>query len=281
MPELPEIEVLRRDLEKEVVGRRVKDAEVRPGTNAMKIVKKHGRRKEVQDLLEAAKVETVQRIGKRLYFELDNDHVMMVDLGPTGRLLKTSSSDDLAPHTHLVIPFTIGGQMRYLDPKRKGEVYIMPRSEYDKLLEDKVALIDPVEQQVAWQRFSQILAEEDRPMKELMNDESFIVGLGDIYSDEVLFAAGIRYDRRSNELSSQDVRRLYRALMETLQEAMKARGTSYGEDPFTDLHGEPGAYQEELKVYERSGEPCRRCRNTVLKAKVGRSTTYYCPQCQT
>jgi formamidopyrimidine-DNA glycosylase len=118
-------------------------------------------------------------------------------------------------------------------------------------------------------------------MKSLLMDETFIVGLGDIYSDEILFAAGIRHDRISNKLSSQDVRRLYRALMETLQDAVKARGTTYGEPDFVDLHGDPGQYQLELKVFEREGEPCRRCRNTVIREKDGKYTTYLCPQCQT
>ena len=108
-----------------------------------------------------------------------------------------------------------------------------------------------------------------------------MVGLGDIYSDEVLFVAGIRYDRPSNKLSSQDVRRLYRGLMETLQEAVKARGTSWGEPEFRDLHGNPGHFQLELKVYEREGEPCPRCRHEIEREVWNGAATYFCPLCQT
>jgi formamidopyrimidine-DNA glycosylase len=281
VPELVEIEVIRRDLEKEIVGRRIKDAEIRPGTNAMKVVRRHGRRKEVQELLEGAKVEKVDRVGKKILFDLDNDHVMIVDLGPAGLLRKTSASDEIAPHTHIVIGFTIGGQMRYLDPLKKGEIFVTKRSELEGMDGLRAFLIDPLEQQVAWQHFSQLLQDKEMSMKSLLMDETFIVGLGDIYSDEILFAAGIRHDRISNKLSSQDVRRLYRALMETLQDAVKARGTTYGEPDFVDLHGDPGQYQLELKVFEREGEPCRRCRNTVIREKDGKYTTYLCPQCQT
>ena len=278
MPELVEIEVLRRDLEKEVVGRRIKDAEIRPGTNAMKVVPKHGRRKEFTDLLEGAKFEKVDRVGKKILLELDNDHVMIVDLGSGGQLLKTSASDEVAAHTHIIVPFTIGGQMRYLDPIKDGEVWVAPKAEAEV---PRDFSIDPLEQMVAWQTFSQVLAEKDVPMKELLMDETFICGLGNLYTDEILWTAGISHSRSSSKLSSQDVRRLYRALLEIMQEAIKARGTSYGEVPFTDIHGDPGQFQLELKVWEREGEFCRRCRNNIVKEKVGKWITYFCPQCQT
>jgi formamidopyrimidine-DNA glycosylase len=280
MSELPEVEVVKRDLEKEVVGRRVKEAEVRPGSNAMKIIRRHGRRKEFQELLVGAKVERVGRVGKWLLLELDNDRVLTVNLGPTGQLLKTSASDDIAPHTHLVIAFTIGGQLRMIDPKRTGEVFVAPRDEVENMKELRGFAIDPLENPLAWQTFSSLLEQREEEMKSLLMDESFIVGLGDIYSDEVLFAGGIRHDRLSSKLSSQDVRRLYRGLMETLQDAVKSRGTSWGGNEFKDLHGDSGLFQLELKVYEREGEPCRRCRSAIVKEKIKGRFTYFCPQCQ-
>jgi formamidopyrimidine-DNA glycosylase len=281
VPALPEIEVLKRDLEREIVGRRIKDAEVRSNRNAMKIVKRHGRRKEFQDLLEGAKVEKVDRIGRFIVIELDNEHSLIVDLGDSGLLLKTSGSDEMATHTHIVISFTIGGQLRIVDPTTTGGVFVIPKEEVEKLGEEQGFLIDPLAHQFAWQHFGNLLEERDSAMRTLFTDEKFIVGLGDIYSDEVLFTAGIRYDKQSSKLSSQDVRRLYRALMETMQEAVKARGTSYGEHAFRDLHGDPGAYQIELKVYGREGDACRRCRNAIEKVAFDSSFAYYCPQCQT
>lgn len=279
MPALVEIEVVRRDLEKEVLGRRFKDVEVRSGANAMKAVRRHPKRKEFQDLLEGAKVEAVGRTGTKLTMELDNEHVLLVDLGSGAQLVKCSASDEIVTHTHVVFSFTIGGQMRFIDPLKDGEMFVVPKTELASL-ELGGHLIDPLEQQVAWQRFSEILDQQERSMKELLMDESFIVGLGDIYSDEILFESALRYDRMSSKLSSQDVRRLYRALMETLQEAVKARGTSYGEHGFRDLQGDPGQYQLELKVYEREGDSCRRCRQTIVKETTKKMTSYYCPQCQ-
>ena len=280
MPELPEIEVLRRDLEKEVVGRRFKDVDVRSGTNSMKVIRRHGRRKEFQDLLEGAKVEKVDRVGKLLVLELDNTKSLVIDLGSTGSLTKTSASGEMVTHTHLIISFTIGGQLRIVDPKHDAEVYVVDVDEAIQIRESQPFLIDPLTHQFSWHYFSQLLEERATTMKELFVDEKFICGLGDIYSDEVLFAAGLRFDRQSDKLTSQDVRRLYRALMETLQDSVKARGTtSAGE--FTDLQGDQGAFEIELKVFERAGDPCRRCRQEIVKEEYSGGVTYFCPQCQT
>lgn len=282
MPELPEIEVLKRDLEKEVVGRRIKDAGVRPGTNAMKIVGRHGRRKEFHELLEGAKIERIRRIGRRLLIELDNERTMVVALGDSGLLLKTSATEEIAPNTHIVIEWTIGGHLRLVDPDKKADVYVCPTEDIPTLKELQSDAIDPLDAQnpLTWQHFSSLLQDRAEEMKKLMMDENFILGLGDIYSDEILWTAALRYDRKSNDLSSQDVRRLYRALVEILMEAIKARGTTWGPEGFRDLHGDMGTFQHEIKVFERDGEPCRRCRNPLEKAKIAGSFTYFCPQCQ-
>ena len=279
MPALPEIEVVRRDLEKEIVGRRIKDAEIRSGTNAMKVVPRHGRRKEFQELLGGAKVESIDRVGRRLLLILDNEKILVVELGEAGMLVKTSASEEVVTHTHVVISFTIGGQLRFIDPKMTGELSVVDKAEIDGWRETVSTSIDPLSQQFTWVHFSALLEQRDAPMKEVLTDQEFILGLGDIYSDEILFNAGLRFDRPSNKLSSQDVRRLYRALMETLQDAVKARGVSI-DDSFKDLQGESGTYQLDLKVYEREGEACRRCRNAIEKVTVGSMTSYFCPQCQ-
>lgn len=280
MPALVEIEVIRRDLEKEIVGRRIKDAEVTSSRNAMKVVPRHGRRKEFQELLEGAKFEKVRRAGVKLLLELDNGNTMIVDLGDTGQLVKTSASDPVETHTHIILSFTIGGQLRLVDPRAAAEVYVAQTPEVAELPELKSDAIDPFEQQVTWHHFSSLLEERELPMKDLLMNESFIIGLGPLYSDEILWAAALRYDRPSNKLSSQDVRRLYRALIETLQDALKARGTTWGSVDFHDLHGDPGQFQLELKVFEQEGEACRRCRTPITKEPYGDGFTYLCPQCQ-
>ena len=280
MLELPEVEVLRRDLEKEIVGRRVKSAEVRANRNAMKIVKGHGRRKEFQDLLEGAKVTKIDRVGKVLLMELDSGNVFVVNLGASGMLVKTGGSEEMETHTHIVLSFTIGGQLRIIDPKLESEVQVLTAEQAAKLRSEPPFAIDPLTHQFTWNHFSGVLQDREAPMRALLIDKNFICGLGPLYADEILFTAGIRPGRPSNKLSSQDVRRLYRAMMETFQEAIKARGTSVGELPFRDLQGEPGTYQFELKVYRRAGEFCPRCRNDIEKVEIDGSDVYFCRQCQ-
>lgn len=281
MPALPEFEVIRRDLEKEVVGRRIKEVEVRPGSNAMKVIKRHGRRKEFEGLLVGAKVDRIDRVGRHLLLELDNDRAMVVNLGDTGQLIKTSATGEIVPHTHIVIGFTIGGQLRFIDPKHEGQVFVASKEEVEKDASLKDFVLDPLDNHpLPWHEFSAMLDQRSVAVKELLVDDSFIVGLGDLYPDEVLFTAGLRHDRISNELGSQDVRRLYRALLEVMGEAVKARGTSFGGEGFMDLQGNPGGFQVELKVYEREGEPCRRCRQPVMKEKFKGRDTYFCQQCQ-
>jgi formamidopyrimidine-DNA glycosylase len=280
MPALPEVEVVRRDLEREVVGRRIKDVDVRPGSNAMKIIKRHGRRKEFQELLAGARVDSVGRIGRWIAMELDNERWLLVHLGDAGLLLKTSASDGLASHTHIVIGFTIGGQLRVVDRTLGGEVYAADKDGLAQIEAECGDALDPLESPLAWQRFSALLERQAVSMKELLSSEAFIAGLGDIYSDEVLFEAGLRHDRSSDHLSSQDVRRLYRALMETLQDAVKARGTTCRAQEFRDLQGNPGLYQQELKVFNREGESCRRCRSAIVKERLDNGETFFCPRCQ-
>ena len=280
MPELPEIEVLRRDLEKEIVGRRIKDVEVRAGSNAMKVIKRHARRKDFEELLTGAKVDRIERVGKWLLFHLDNEQVLLVRLGDRGRLLKGSTSGELPPHTHVVIRFTIGGQLSLSDPKRMAEVFVVPESELKQVEALDSFMLDPLERPLTWNEFSIILQGKKGNLRELLLDESFLCGFGDIYSDEILWAAGLRYDHSCNKLTSQDVRRLWRAVVETLQEAVRANGTTLGDRPFQDLSGNPGQYQAELKVFEREGASCRRCRSMIVKETCDAGYTYLCAQCQ-
>jgi formamidopyrimidine-DNA glycosylase len=106
------------------------------------------------------------------------------------------------------------------------------------------------------------------------------VGLGGLYADEILYDAGLRPDREVSTLSTMEIRRLYRSLVEILHEATKHHGTSTEAHEFVDLHGKTGHFQEELQVWGRDGEACRRCRGTVTKSRVGGRTNYVCPSCQ-
>ncbi len=278
--ELPEVEVMRRDLEKDVVGRKVAETEVRPSKNAMRVIRRHGKRKEFADRLLGRKFTKAERRGKYVMLHMDNGDVLVVHFGMSGQFVRGNKRASLPPHTHVVITFQQGGDLRFVDPRTFGELFVTAADELGKVKELQHIAIDPLDHVFTWNAFGAALAERATKMKQLLMDQKFVSGLGNIYSDEVLFAAGLRYDRMSDSLSSQEVRRLYRAMQEVLQEAIRFRGTTLDDEAYVDLFGKPGEFQTELKVYGRTGLPCRRCRTPVQAVKISGRNSYYCPQCQ-
>lgn len=278
--ELPEVEVMRRDLEKDVVGRKIGTVDVRRTKNAKRVLKRHKQAKDLRDRLKDRKISRVDRRGKYILLGLDNDDVLVVHFGMSGQLLRGTKRTALPEHTHIVLSFSTGGDLRYVDPRAFGEMFVTASDDLGKVKELAHIAIDPLEHTFTWQQFSSLLEARKTKLKPLLMDQGFISGLGNIYSDEVLFAAGLRWDRVSNELSSQEVRRLYRAIQEIVQDAIRFRGTTLGDEAYVDLYGKPGEYLPELKVYGRKGEPCRRCRTPLETVKVGNRNSFYCPQCQ-
>ncbi|HET7870127.1 MAG TPA: bifunctional DNA-formamidopyrimidine glycosylase/DNA-(apurinic or apyrimidinic site) lyase [Actinomycetota bacterium] len=278
--ELPEVEVMRRDLEKDVVGRKIAAAEVRPSKNAMRIIRRHGRRKEFADRLIGRKVLKSDRRGKYVLLSLDNGDVLVVHFAMSGQFVRGNKRVPLPPHTHVVITFQQGGDLRFVDPRTFGEMFVTAGDDLGKVRELQHISIDPLDHVFTWQSFGGQMAQRESKLKQLLMDQKFISGLGNIYSDEVLFAAGLRHDRLSDTLSSQEVRRLYRSLQEVLQEAIRYRGTTLDDEAYLDLFGKPGEFQNELKVYGRQGLPCRRCRTPIQTVKISGRSAYFCPQCQ-
>jgi len=278
--ELPEVEVMKRDLEKDVVGRKISDAEVRSSKNAMRIIRRHGKRKEFTDAVEGHKFTKIERRGKYLLMHLDGGEVLVVHFGMSGQFIRGTKRVPLPQHTHVVLTFAQGGDLRYVDPRTFGEMFVTTADDLGKVKELQHIAIDPLDHVFTWNAFGGALASRAAKMKQLLMDQKFISGLGNIYSDEVLFAAGLRYDRMSDTLSSQEVRRLYRAMQEVLQESIRYRGTTLEDEAYVDLFGKPGEFQNELKVYGRAGLPCRRCRTPIQAVKISGRNAYFCPQCQ-
>jgi formamidopyrimidine-DNA glycosylase len=200
----------------------------------------------------------------------------------SGQLLRSKGpKEPLTKHTHVVVTFTQGGQLRFLDPRTFGELFVTTPDELEHQVPELAHLgFDPVDEMMSWTRFGELLGARKAKLKPLLMDQRFTAGIGNIYSDEILFAAGLRYDRSSDSLSSQEVRRLYRAMVETLQEAIKHRGSSLADEQYRDLFGEMGEFQTFHKVYDREGQACRRCRSTIVRVKVNGRSSFLCPQCQ-
>ncbi|MEZ5208915.1 MAG: bifunctional DNA-formamidopyrimidine glycosylase/DNA-(apurinic or apyrimidinic site) lyase [Acidimicrobiales bacterium] len=277
MPELPEVETIRRELERDIVGKKIKTVDV---TNNRSI-RRHANRKQFTSRLEGAKITAVTRRGKYLRVKLDTDEVLVVHLGMSGQLLRLAAKDPAIKHTHVVITFTQGGQLRFVDPRTFGELFVTAPDDLERDVPELAELgIDPVEQPMSWVDFGHLLRAHNMKLKAFLMDQKIIAGIGNIYSDEILHAAGLRYDRTTESLSTQEIRRLYRAVVETLHDAIKYGGSTLSDQQYVDPSGKPGEYQEYHQVYDREKLPCRRCRGTVVKAKFAGRSTYYCEQCQ-
>ena len=277
MPELPEVETIRRDLEREVVGKRIKSVEV----SGNRSIRRHPSKKHFIARLDGAKITGVDRKGKYLLVRLDNGEVLVVHLGMSGQLLRATAREPVVKHTHVVITFTQQGQLRYVDPRTFGELFVTaPENLEDEVPELADLGFDPVEEPMSWTAFGEALVHRKGKLKTVLMDQRFIAGIGNIYSDEILFAAGLRHDRATETLSTQEIRRLYRALVETLHDAIKHRGSSLADEQYRDLFGEVGEFQLQHKVYAREGEACRRCRAAIVRSKFQGRSTFYCEHCQ-
>jgi formamidopyrimidine-DNA glycosylase len=140
--------------------------------------------------------------------------------------------------------------------------------------------LDPLADAFTWLSFSGVVESRKVKLKSLLCDQAFVSGLGNIYSDEVLWTAGLLPDRRSDTLTAKEMRRLYRAMQEVLTDAVKAGGTTLEDQAYRNLAGEPGTFQNQLKAYGQEGKACRRCRNPIVRGRWGNRSTYYCERCQ-
>lgn len=277
MPELPEVETIRRELERDVIGKRIKTVTV----NGNRSIRRHTNKKQFISRLEGTKITGVDRKGKYLLLKLDSEDLLVVHLGMSGQLLRVPNKEPVIKHTHVTITFTQHGQLRFVDPRTFGEMFVTTPDELTSQVPELANLgVDPVEEPMSWQTFGHLLLTHKMKLKAFLMDQSIIAGLGNIYSDEILFAAGLRYDRMSDTLSTQEIRRLYRSLVETLHDAIKYGGSTLADEQYVDLAGNKGEFQDHHKVYDREKMACRRCRTPIVKAKFSGRSTYFCEQCQ-
>jgi len=266
VPELPEVETIRRDLAP-LIGQRLKGVIVRlsklvrPGPGALKSLVG-------QDLQE------ISRRGKLLLLDF-GERVLLVHLGLTGALVLQRGQGGPPPHTHLTLQFT-RDRLFYADLRQFGWLEVVPREDLPR--HRFYASLGPDALGVSYQEFSHRLRASGRRLKALLLDQKVLAGLGNIYVDESLFRAGLHPERPANTLSPEELKRLHEAIQEVLQRALELRGSSVRN--YVDGRGEAGAFQEEHLVYGRRGNPCPRC-GTPLAYKVvaGRGTTF-CPRCQ-
>lgn len=273
--ELPEVETVRHDLERDLIGKRmrVKSAEAA----SMKCLSRYRNRRSFTDQLEKAKIESIERVGLHIVIGLDTGLKMVVWLGSTGSLRRNANKDPVLPGTELVISFTKYGQLRFIDRGPSGDLFMVTGDSLEAEI-PKIAKygFDPVSQPLSWTDFARRLLARSMPLKKLITDDTFVVGIRNIYADEILFEAGLRHDRVSDTLSSQEIRRLHRSLVGTVHDAIKYRGASLPEREFCDPFGESGGYAAHLQVWGRHGELSSRSRLPIKRVKFAGAWTYYC-----
>ncbi len=276
MPELPEVETVRRDLAREVTGRTILAVEV-TGRRSV-------RRQPVAEFatcLTGRTVATVGRRGKYLLVALDPDTTLVVHLRMSGQLRLTEPGAPVARHTHVVLRLSGAAELRFVDPRTFGELYVVRPGHLGHDAPDLAALgVDPLEDRLTAAGLARLLGSSRRQLKALLMDQRRLAGIGNLYSDEILHAARVRHDRPAGGLDRAEVRRVHRAMVRILGRAVELRGSSLADQQYVDLYGRPGSYQAEHRVYGREGRPCRRCATPIVRVRWQGRSTFFCPRCQ-
>ena len=265
MPELPEVQTVVNTLRPRVIGRRV----IRVRLNRSDILSPAGIN--LPSVLAEQTVKEIARRGKRIVFTLRNGERFYIHLGMTGRLVVSSSKESPPPHTHLRLDLDNGGEIRFTDPRRFGGVWWLGANHAEDDMGPEPLRTRP-------QQLGRRLARTTRAIKSALLDQRVLAGLGNIYVDESLFAAGIHPLTPANRLTAEQIARLNRAIKTTLRRALRHRGSTLRD--YRDADGFPGNFQSLHRVYDREGQPCRQCRTPIQRIVLGGRSTHFCPKCQ-
>jgi formamidopyrimidine-DNA glycosylase len=294
MPELPEVETIARGLSGRVTGDVIESVWLGSKPEPLK-----SSAAEIVATLESRRIAGVRRVGKHIVVDLDFDGVVralslkssgsprrrkssrhkpaptqeataqwIVHLGMTGRLLVCQPDAEIAKHTHAIVKLASGRELRFVDPRRFGRLSVAHGFE--------AGGSEPLEVQL--DQFVRLFHGRKTPIKSALLNQKLLSGVGNIYADESLFRAGIRPRRRASSLSREDLRRLYLAVKEVLQEAISAGGSSVSD--YVDADGEEGFFQLQHRVYGREDEPCLVCKTPIKRVVIAGRSSHYCPKCQ-
>jgi formamidopyrimidine-DNA glycosylase len=262
MPELPEVETIRREVLPFVRGRTIKTVEIIDPRNIKKISVPLFKK-----ALAGQRILDIERRAKYQLFKLASGQYLVVHLGMTGRLL-------FRPDKYVKVVFRLsGGKALYFsDARLFGKLYFFDHYPPLKLGPE------PLEKDFSWQKLKALLLKKKSSIKMVLLDQKVISGVGNIYANEALFRAGILPQRKANKLTDQEYKKLHKAIVAVLQAGIKYGGTS--DSWYVDARGEKGRFQDHLLVYGRKGEPCAKCRGEVVRVSHGQRGTFYCPKCQ-
>ena len=270
MPELPEVENLARGLSSRIIGSTIRDvrchfpAVVRPDPDCF------------ADTVRGHRIRELRRHGKYLFFVLDRDVVLALHLRMTGQLLVVPRDQPPDKHTHLELLLSDRSRkIVFRDVRKFGRLKVLEGS-ISRFVAEKKLGADALE--VSTRDLHRAFQKTSRSIKATLLDQSVLAGLGNIYTDEILFRERISPLRKASSLSYEQTASLRRTMRAVLRAAIRGRGTTISD--YVDARGQSGSFQNELLVYSRAGSPCPRCGTAIGKSRVAGRGTYSCPVCQ-
>ncbi len=273
MPELPEVETIRRDLVPALVGRRIVGLELRwPRT-----LDRPPTRAEAEALLVGQRIVGLRRRGKYLLIDLRSGAILVIHLRMSGRLGSVAADSPEPAHLRACLLLDDGTELRFVDMRKFGRLYVLAgASELAEVLVNVGP--EPLDDRLTLAAFRERLAQRRTRLKALLLDQRFLAGLGNIYVDEALFRAGLHPLRSAGELTEREVARLYEACRGALTVAINNGGTTFRS--YRDGWGRRGRHKELLLVYDREGQPCYVCGGEIEKLRVAGRGTHLCAVCQ-
>jgi formamidopyrimidine-DNA glycosylase len=271
MPELPEVETIARGLAQRVSGDLIESVWIGRKPEPLKSPARR-----IAATLEGSRIANVRRVGKHIVVDLEEDGAKtrgqwIVHLGMTGNLVVSTPSHELAKHTHLIARLASGRELRFVDPRRFGRISVHRADEVFR-----AAGSEPLD--LEFEAFARLFRGRKTPIKSALLNQRLLSGIGNIYADEALFRAGVRPRRRASKVTRTELRKLYEALRDVLNEAITAGGSSISN--YVDADGEEGLFQFDHRVYGREGEPCLVCRTPIKRVVIAGRSAHYCPHCQ-
>jgi len=276
VPELPEVETIRRDLLPLVCGRTITEAWVSP--NAPRLIQLMPPQEFCRQIA-GRRIDDISRRGKYLLFQLDNPDGQgglrwAVHLRMTGRLLHDSTGCPETPYLRATFRLDDGAWLCFVDLRKFGTMWLI---DDESLVTGKLGP-EPLSDEFTPPYLHTLLKRRSAPVKATLLDQGAIAGIGNIYADEALFLAGINPRRAANTISRQRAGRLYEAIRETLEVALGDRGASFRD--YLDPSGREGGHQLKVRVFRRTGLPCYVCGTPIRRIKLGGRSTHFCPKCQ-
>lgn len=273
MPELPEVEVLRRSLEPVLVGDRIERVEVRETR-----LREPVRRAQLARRVVGTSILRLDRRSKYLLIELSGGSSLVIHLGMSGRLTVVDAAAPLEPHEHVAFFLASGRRLRFRDPRRFGLVFALATHRREDSHHFEGLGPEPLTELFSGATLEAAAVGRRGPVKSFLMNNAVVVGVGNIYASESLFQAGIHPSRSVARISRQRWQALAVAAKEVLGRAIDQGGTTLND--FTDGTGHEGYFQVSLAVYDREGHPCPRCGSSVRRQVHAGRSTYFCPRCQ-